>query len=108
MSRIDELPQVWNVLKGDLSFIGPRPEMPALAAVYTERIPYYAMRHLIKPGLSGWAQINEYEVPRSGIDIDRTITKLSFDLYYLKRRSFFLDLEIALKTIKTLLARSGT
>jgi exopolysaccharide biosynthesis polyprenyl glycosylphosphotransferase len=107
-TRLDELPQIWNVLKGDLSFIGPRPEMPALAAVYSASIPYYTMRHLIKPGLSGWAQINEYEVPRSGVDIDRTITKLSFDLYYLKRRSLFLDLEIALKTIRTLLARSGT
>lgn len=107
-TRLDEIPQFFNVLRGDLSFIGPRPEMPALAAVYAERIPYYTMRHMIKPGLSGWAQINEFEVPRSGIDVERTVAKLSFDLYYLKQRSFFLDLEIALKTVKTLLARSGT
>jgi lipopolysaccharide/colanic/teichoic acid biosynthesis glycosyltransferase len=66
------------------------------------------MRHLIKPGLSGWAQINDFDAPRNGVDIERTISKLSFDLYYLKRRSFFLDLEIALKTIKALLLRSGT
>jgi lipopolysaccharide/colanic/teichoic acid biosynthesis glycosyltransferase len=107
-TRLDELPQILNVLLGDLSFIGPRPEMPALVAVYTEKIPHYAMRHLIKPGLSGWAQINDFDVPRSGIDVERTIAKLSFDLYYLKRRSFFLDLEIALKTLKALLLRSGT
>jgi lipopolysaccharide/colanic/teichoic acid biosynthesis glycosyltransferase len=107
-TRLDEIPQFWNIFRGDLSFIGPRPEMPALAAVYAERIPFYNLRHMITPGLSGWAQINEYEVPRSGIDVDRTITKLSFDLYYLKHRSFLLDLEIALKTLKTLLLRSGT
>lgn len=107
-TRLDEIPQFWNILRGDLSFIGPRPEMPALANVYAEGIRFYDMRHMIKPGLSGWAQINEYEVPRNGVDVDRTITKLSFDLYYLKHRSFLLDLEIALKTIKTLLVRSGT
>lgn len=107
-TRLDEIPQFWNILRGDLSFIGPRPEMPALAQVYAENIPFYDMRHMIKPGLSGWAQINEYEVPRSGVDVERTITKLSFDLYYLKHRSFLLDLEIALKTIKTLIVRSGS
>ena len=107
-TRLDELPQFWNILRGDLSFIGPRPEMPALAAVYAERIPYYSMRHLITPGLSGWAQILDFEVPRSGVDVERTIAKLSFDLYYLKQRSFFLDLEIALKTIKAVLGRTGT
>lgn len=107
-TRIDEFPQAWNIFRGDLSFIGPRPEMPALTQVYAERIPYYTMRHLIKPGLSGWAQINDFDVPRSGIDVERTIAKLSFDLYYLKHRSFFLDLEIAVKTFKALLMRSGT
>ena len=107
-TRLDEIPQFWNILRGDLSFIGPRPEMPALAAVYAEHIPYYSMRHLITPGLSGWAQILDFEVPRSGIDVERTLAKLSFDLYYLKQRSFFLDLEIALKTIKAVLGRTGT
>lgn len=107
-TRLDEIPQFWNILRGDLSFIGPRPEMPALAAVYAEKIPYYSMRHLITPGLSGWAQILDFEVPRNGIDIERTIAKLSFDLYYLKQRSFFLDLEITLKTIKAVLGRTGT
>ncbi len=107
-TRIDELPQLLNILRGDLSFIGPRPEIPTLAHVYAENIPYYNMRHLTKPGLSGWAQINNYDVPRGGIDIPRTIDKLSFDLYYLKHRSLLLDIEIALKTINTLLMRSGT
>ena len=107
-TRLDEVPQLWNVLVGDLSFIGPRPEIPTLAGVYAEEIPYYNMRHLIKPGLSGWAQINNYDVPRGGIDIARTVDKLSFDLFYLKRRSLLLDVEIFLKTIKTLVLRSGT
>lgn len=107
-TRLDELPQLFNVLRGDLSFIGPRPEMPALASVYAQEIPYYNLRHLIKPGLSGWAQINDYDAPRAGVDIQRTINKLSYDLYYLKRRSFLLDIEIALKTIKTFLLRTGT
>ena len=107
-TRIDELPQLINVLRGDLSFIGPRPEIPSLVEVYAEHIPYYNLRHLTKPGLSGWAQINNFDVPRGGVDIPRTIDKLSFDLYYLKHRSLLLDMEIALKTINTLLLRSGT
>jgi lipopolysaccharide/colanic/teichoic acid biosynthesis glycosyltransferase len=107
-SRLDELPQLMNVLKGDLSFIGPRPEIPTLVDIYSREIPYYNLRHLVKPGLSGWAQINNFDVPRGGVDIPRTIDKLSFDLYYLKHRSFLLDMEIALKTINTLLLRTGT
>lgn len=107
-TRIDELPQLINILMGDLSFIGPRPEIPALAEVYAKEIPYYNLRHLTKPGLSGWAQINNFDVPRGGVDIPRTIDKLSFDLYYLKHRSFLLDLEITLKTIDTLIMRTGT
>lgn len=107
-TRLDELPQLLNILQGDLSFVGPRPEVPARARVYAECIPYYNMRHLIKPGLSGWAQINNFEVPRGTVDIAQTIDKLSFDLYYLKRHSLFLDFEIILKTIKTMLLRSGS
>ncbi len=107
-TRLDELPQLFNVLLGDLSFIGPRPEIPTLVSVYAEKIPYYNLRHLVKPGLSGWAQINNFDVPRGGVDIERTIDKLSFDLYYLKHRSFLLDIEIALKTINTLMMRTGT
>ncbi|OGG41578.1 hypothetical protein A2837_00340 [Candidatus Kaiserbacteria bacterium RIFCSPHIGHO2_01_FULL_46_22] len=107
-TRIDELPQLINVLKGDLSFIGPRPELPARAKVYADAIPYYNTRHFIKPGLSGWAQINDYNAPRGEVDIDLTKNKLSYDLYYLKHRSLFLDMQIALKTIATLLMRTGS
>lgn len=107
-SRIDELPQLWNVLVGDLSFIGPRPELPSIAAVYEREIPQYRMRHLITPGLSGWAQIHDYDAPRGGADVIRTRRKLSLDLYYLKHRSFGLDLAVAVKTLRTLFSFSGT
>lgn len=107
-SRIDELPQLWNVLMGDLSFIGPRPELPKIASTYEKEIPQYWMRHLITPGLSGWAQIHDYDAPRGAADIARTKRKLSFDLYYLKHRSFGLDIAIAMKTVRTLIAFSGT
>jgi lipopolysaccharide/colanic/teichoic acid biosynthesis glycosyltransferase len=107
-SRIDELPQLINVLRGDLSFIGPRPEMPALAEVYAKEVPYYNTRHFLKPGLSGWAQINNFDVPRGGIDVERTKMKLSYDLFYLERRSILLDIHITLKTIATIIMRTGT
>lgn len=107
-SRIDELPQLWNILKGDLSFIGPRPEMPSIAAIYEREIPYYEIRHLIAPGLSGWAQILDYDAPRGAADVERTKRKLSYDLYYLKNRSFGLDMTIALKTLRALASFSGT
>lgn len=105
--RLDELPQLWNVLRGDISFVGPRPEMPALVEVYENEIPYYRLRHLITPGLSGWAQIYHDAHPHHGTDVTETKNKLSYDMYYLRHRSFLLDIEIALKTIKTLLSRSG-
>lgn len=107
VSRLDEFPQVWNVLKGDLSLIGPRPEFPALVDEYARRIPYYNVRHLVKPGLSGWAQLYHDNHPHHGTDIEATREKLSYDLYYLKHRSVTLDVTIALKTIKKLLTRSG-
>jgi lipopolysaccharide/colanic/teichoic acid biosynthesis glycosyltransferase len=107
-TRIDELPQLINVLRGDLSFIGPRPEIPELASIYASKIPYYNARHLMKPGLSGWAQISNFDVPRGGVDVERTVDKLSFDLFYLKRRSFILDVQIALKTIATIIMRTGS
>ena len=107
--RLDELPQLWNVLIGDLSLIGPRPESPRLVEGYATNIPYYNARHLVQPGLSGWAQIKEFDAPRGDVlDIERTQKKLSYDLYYVKHRSLLLDLEIALKTIRALLLRSGT
>ena len=107
-TRIDELPQLINVIRGDLSFIGPRPEMPALANIYAKEVPYYNARHFLKPGLSGWAQINNFDVPRGGIDVPRTSIKLSYDLFYLERRSILLDIHIALKTFATIIMRTGT
>jgi exopolysaccharide biosynthesis polyprenyl glycosylphosphotransferase len=103
-TRIDELPQLWNVIKGDMSLIGPRPDIRKLGEELREAISYYTMRHLIKSGLSGWAQIHQDLPPQS---VEATKERLAYDFYYLKNRSFLLDLEIALKTIKTLLSRAG-
>jgi lipopolysaccharide/colanic/teichoic acid biosynthesis glycosyltransferase len=107
ITRIDELPQLWNVLQGGYSLIGPRPEFPDAVAHYSAEIPYYNARHLITPGLSGWAQLNHQEHPHHGLDIEETRNKLSYDLYYLKNCSVWLDLEIGLRTIKTLLSAMG-
>lgn len=106
-TRIDELPQLWSILKGDLSLIGPRPELPAGVAHYTEEIPYYNVRHLIKPGLSGWAQICQERHPHHNLDSLETTNKLSYDLYYIKNRSFLLDIKIALRTLKALASIAG-
>jgi exopolysaccharide biosynthesis polyprenyl glycosylphosphotransferase len=105
-TRLDEFPALLNVLWGELSLIGPRPEFPDAVKHYAEELPYYNIRHLILPGLSGWAQLYG-EHPHHGTDVSKTKNKLSYDLYYLKNRSFFLDLKIAIKTIKVLLSRSG-
>ena len=107
ITRIDELPQFWNLLRGDLSLIGPRPEMPELVKVYEKDLPYYNVRHLIKPGFSGWAQIYQENPPKYGVDLNKTKDKLSYDLYYVKNRSIMLDVKIALRTIKILLSRAG-
>lgn len=106
-TRIDELPQLWSVLNGDISMIGPRPEIPNLVKQYESEIPYYNIRHLIKPGLSGWAQLYHTDPPKIVADNQKTRRKLSYDLYYIKNRSLMLDLKIALKTVKALLSRSG-
>lgn len=106
-TRIDELPQLWNVFRGDISLIGPRPELPAMVKKYEEEVPFYNVRHLIKPGLSGWAQIYHENHPHHGANVAETKKKLSYDLYYIKNRSFFLDLKIALRTVQTLLSRVG-
>lgn len=106
-TRIDELPQLLNVLKGEMSLIGPRPELPALVQIYEKEVPHYNIRHLIKPGLSGWAQLYHKTPPKVDANAIETEIKLSYDLYYLKNRSFWLDVKIALKTIKVLLSRSG-
>ncbi len=106
-TRIDELPQLWNVLRGDISLIGPRPEFADPVALYSQDITYYNIRHIIKPGLSGWAQIRQEGEPHHGIDIGETRNKFAYDLFYIKNRSFWLDLSISLKTIKILLMRKG-
>ncbi|MFA5997735.1 MAG: exopolysaccharide biosynthesis polyprenyl glycosylphosphotransferase [Candidatus Paceibacterota bacterium] len=103
-SRIDELPQLWNIVRGDISLIGPRPDIEAMGKKLAQELPYYTVRNLIKPGLSGWAQIKQDIAPQS---LEETRERLAYDLYYLKNRSFILDLIIALKTMKTLLSRTG-
>ena len=103
-TRFDETPQVINVLKGEMSFIGPRPERPELVKVLETQIPYYNERMLIKPGITGWDQTSsEYHSP----SYEDTLEKLQYDLYYIKKRSIFLDLNIFLKTISTILSRKG-
>jgi len=97
--RIDELPQIWNVLRGEMSLIGPRPEQPELARQYAEQMPAYSFRHLLRPGITGWAQVcfgyaETYQETRE---------KLTFDLYYIKNFSPALDLRIAVKTFGVLL-----
>ena len=95
-THLDELPQLINVLKGNVSFVGPRPERPEFVGKLKEQIPYYEIRHLVKPGITGWAQINY----RYGASVEDAIEKLQYDIYYLKNKSMLLDLLIVLKTIK--------
>jgi lipopolysaccharide/colanic/teichoic acid biosynthesis glycosyltransferase len=106
-TRLDELPQLWSIVRGDLSFVGPRPEFPPLVARYEKEIPYYGVRHLIKPGLSGWAQLYHDNHPHHGEAVEATREKLSYDLYYVKHRSLTLDLVIAVKTLKKLITHGG-
>ena len=106
-TRIDELPQLWNVLRGDMSLIGPRPETPSLVKEYSANVPFYNVRHIVRPGLSGWAQTQQHEAPKFGIDIKQTKTKLAYDLYYLEHSSFMTDLAIILRTLKVLVGKSG-
>lgn len=102
-SRLDEIPQFYNVLKGEMSVIGPRPERPFFVNELSRIIPFYETRHIIKPGLTGWAQVNT----RYGSTIDDSLTKLQYDLYYIKHRSVFLDLNIFIKTLSTILYYRG-
>ena len=103
-TRIDEIPQLLNVLRGEMSLIGPRPERPEFVEQLQNEIPFYKERLLIKPGLTGWAQVVG---PNYGGSISESLEKLQFDLFYIKNRSLTLDLSILLKTIKTVLSRSG-
>jgi lipopolysaccharide/colanic/teichoic acid biosynthesis glycosyltransferase len=106
--RIDELPQLWNVFLGDLSLVGPRPELPALANQYNARIPYYSARYLIAPGLMGWAQLKHDRHPHHGTDMIETKEKLAYDLFYLKHRSLLLDIFIIFQTVRIVFTARGT
>jgi sugar transferase (PEP-CTERM system associated) len=101
--RIDELPQIFNVLKGDMSFVGPRPERPFFVDELAKQMPYYAVRHSVKPGITGWAQVRY----RYGASLDDAIEKLQYDLYYAKNHTLFLDLVILIATVEVVLWGRG-
>jgi sugar transferase (PEP-CTERM system associated) len=102
-TRLDELPQLWNVLRGDMSFVGPRPERPEFVTELTAQIPFYGQRHVVKPGLTGWAQVN-YSY---GNTLEDALEKLQYDLFYIKHLSLSLDIFIIFKTARTVLLRQG-
>jgi sugar transferase (PEP-CTERM system associated) len=102
-TRVDELPQLLNVLRGDMSFVGPRPERPEFVSELEERIPYYRERHAVKPGITGWAQLC---YPYGSSERD-TVEKLQYDLYYIKNRSLLFDLAILMQTVEVVLWGKG-
>ena len=102
-TRLDELPQLWNVLRGDMSFVGPRPERPFFVEQLSEAIPFYQQRHAVKPGLTGWAQVKY----RYGSSQEDAMEKLRYDLYYIKHLSVIFDLTIVFDTVKVVLFRKG-
>ena len=103
-TRLDELPQVLNILRGEMSWIGPRPEAEILSIWYTNELPFYRYRHVVKPGISGWAQVNQGHVA----EVDEVHRKLQYDFYYIKYFSPWLDLLILFRTIKTMLTGFGS
>ncbi len=102
-TRLDELPQLWNVLKGEMSIIGPRPEQVTFVEEFTEKIPLYPYRHVVKPGIAGWAQVHQ----GYAADVEETIEKVSYDLYYVKYFSLWMDMLIVSKTLKTMMTGYG-
>jgi len=102
-SRLDEIPQLWCVLKGDMAFVGPRPERPEFIELLSKEIPYYGVRHIVRPGLTGWAQVKY----RYGSTVEDAREKLQYDLFYIKNASIGLDLLIMFQTVKTVLLRRG-
>jgi exopolysaccharide biosynthesis polyprenyl glycosylphosphotransferase len=102
--RFDELPQLFNTLKGDMSIVGPRPERPEFVRELSQKIPYYRQRHCVRPGITGWAQINF----KYGETLEDTMTKLEYDLYYIKNMSLSLDTYIIFHTVKTMLLSRGS
>jgi lipopolysaccharide/colanic/teichoic acid biosynthesis glycosyltransferase len=101
--RFDELPQLVNVLRGEMSIVGPRPERPEFVRTLAEKIPYYRQRHAVRPGITGWAQINY----KYGDTLEDTIAKLEYDLYYIKNMSWSLDTYIIFHTVKAMLLFRG-
>jgi len=102
-THLDELPQLWNILVGEMSFVGPRPERPEMISLLNTEIPFYSLRHLVKPGVTGWAQIN-YPY---GASVEDAKNKLAYDLYYVKHRAFFWDIRIIVKTLATMVRGEG-
>ena len=103
-TRLDEIPQLWNVFRGEMSFVGPRPERPEFVAKLTKEIPFYGQRHVVKPGLTGWAQVRY----AYGASVEDAIQKLQYDLFYIKHLSLALDLYIVFETAKTVVLRRGS
>jgi lipopolysaccharide/colanic/teichoic acid biosynthesis glycosyltransferase len=101
--RLDEIPQMWNVLKGDMSFVGPRPERPEFVKELEKIVPYYSERHTVKPGITGWAQVSY----GYGASVEDALEKLRYDLFYIKNISQLMDFMIIVKTIKIVLQQSG-
>jgi sugar transferase (PEP-CTERM system associated) len=102
-TRLDEVPQLWNVLKGEMSMVGPRPERPEFVAQLKEQIPFYGLRHVVRPGVTGWAQVSY----TYGASVEDALEKLQYDLFYIKRLTVAFDLVILLSTLKTVLLRRG-
>jgi sugar transferase (PEP-CTERM system associated) len=102
-TRVDELPQLLNVLRGEMSLVGPRPERPVFVEMLTQQIPFYAVRHSVKPGLTGWAQVR-YSY---GANVEQAMRKLEYDLYYVKNHSLFLDFHILLATVRVVMRGEG-
>jgi lipopolysaccharide/colanic/teichoic acid biosynthesis glycosyltransferase len=103
ITRLDELPQLWNVFTGDMGFVGPRPERPEFVEWLTREVPYYQLRHIVRPGMTGWAQIS-YQY---GASLEESKEKLKYDLYYIKNVSLAFDLYIIFQTIKIVLFGRG-
>jgi lipopolysaccharide/colanic/teichoic acid biosynthesis glycosyltransferase len=103
VTRLDEIPQLWNVLRGDMSFVGPRPERPFFVEQLAKAIPFYRQRQAVKPGVTGWAQVRY----RYGASIEDAREKLRYDLYYIKHMSVIFDLTIMFDTVKVILLRKG-
>jgi lipopolysaccharide/colanic/teichoic acid biosynthesis glycosyltransferase len=101
--RIDEWPQFWNVLKGDMSLIGPRPERPTWVENFSTEIPYYNLRHAVRPGITGWAQVRQ----GYAAGLNQSTTKLEYDLYYVKHLGLYIDFRILIKTLSVVLRQFG-